>query len=327
MVDFSHLSKVEFEELCYDLISAKGWTNLNWRKGSGKPTSPSDSSRDIEADKVITDIDNSTQLLRYFFEGKHFERGVPPTEIQGALAWAEAERPYCLVIIASNFLSNPCKNYIKNYKDNNKPKFEIRIWENKLLEDLLLEETNICLKWKINIQGNNYRFINKYHLTYITKPCLNTFNYLFSILDNYNFDIRDTLFEWIYLDCSISFSDDKIKKYECFKEHIKNNSDVYKDTIHVHQIISETLAWAYHMGDIAEKENRKNFLNDFIKRAEEMHGSEESKEIKGHLTKQINSSDEQFDKYYKYYNDFCENVVFDLLSEPYFINVKEELKL
>jgi hypothetical protein len=250
MVDFSHLSKVDFEELCYDLIACKGWTNLNWRKGSGKLSSPSDNSRDIEADKVVTDVDSSSYLLKYFFECKHFEKGVPPTEIQGALTWAEAERPYCLVIIASNFLSNPCKNYIELYKNNNKPNFQIRVWENKLLEELLSEEKNICLKWRLNVQDISLKYINKYHLAYISKPCLNTFPYLFSVLDNYSTEIRNTILEWIYIDLSINLELDKITKYEIFKRHILNNRAIYKDTIHVHQMISETLAWTYHMADI-----------------------------------------------------------------------------
>jgi hypothetical protein len=327
MVDFAHLSKAEFEELCYDLIVAKGFTNVDWRKGTGKPTSPSDNGRDIEADKISKDIDNSTNLLKYFFECKHFEQGVPPKEIEGAITWAEAERPYCLIIIASNFLSNPCKTFIEKYKENNKPKFQIRTWENKLLEELLSEEKNICLKWKITLQEKNYRYINKYHLAYTTKPCLNTIDYLFSILDNYDIDIRDTLLEWIYYNFLINLELEKIEKYEDCKEHIKQNKKFYKDPIFVHQIITETLAWAYHMGDIAEKNNMRNKLINFNKIAEEKYGPEESKGLTNLTTKQLNGLDEQFDKYNKYYNDFCDNVVFDLLSEPFLTNIKDEIKI
>lgn len=324
MVDFSHLSKTEFEELCYDIIVAKGFTNVDWRKGTGKPTSPSDNGRDIEADKITNDIDKSTILLKYFFEAKHFNEGVPPKEIEAALAWAEAERPYCLIIIASNFLSNPCKNYIEKYKENNKPKFQIRAWENKLLEELLADEKNICLKWKINIQGINYRYINKYHLAYVTKAYLNKTDYLFNILDNYNIDIRDTLLEMIYFNWSISLSLDKKERYESFKAHIKKNKNFYRDPIFVHQIISETLAWAYHFGDIAEKGIVKDRLNKVREEIEKENGLKDGLFI--HLTENINNLDEKFDMWNKYYNDFCDNVVFDLLSEPFLTSTKDEFK-
>jgi len=321
MVNFSHLSKTEFEELCYDIIVAKGFTNVDWRKGTGKSSSPSDSGRDIEADKVITDIDKSTVLLKYFFEAKHYKEGVPPTEIMAALAWAEAERPYCLVIITSNFLSNPCKNYIEEYKENNKPKFQIRTWENKLLEELLVDEKNICFKWKINIQGINYRYINKYHLAYVTKSHLNKTDFLFNILDNYNIDIRDQLLEMVYFNYSVSLSLGKKERYENLKEHIKKNKNFYSDPIFVHQIISEVLAWAYHFGDIDEKDNVRDRLNYLKEKVEEENGS-----VDNFLTDSINSIDERTDKWNKYYNDFCDNVVFDLLSEPFLLNDKDEFR-
>jgi len=322
MVDFSHLSKTEFEELCYEIIVAKGFTNVDWRKGTGKPTSPSDNGRDIEADKITTDIDKSTFLLKYFFEAKHFEEGVPPKEIEGAIAWAEAERPYCLVIIASNFLSNPCKNYIEKYIENNRPKFQIRVWENKLLEGLLSEEKNICLKWKINIEGINYRYINKYHLAYVTKTYLNKTDYLFSILDNYNIDIKDTLLEIVYVHCSISLSLDKKEKYENLKDHIKKNKKFYNNPLFVQQIVTEALAWAYHHGDIAEKDNVKDRLNYLREKVKKENGPEDDSDK--FLTDSINSVDERIDRWNKYYNDFCDNVVFDLLSEPFLASKKDD---
>jgi len=322
MIDFSHLSKTEFEELCYDIIVARGFTNVNWRKGTGKQSSPSDNGRDIEADRISTDIDKTTILSKYFFECKHFEQGVPPTEIEGAIAWAEAERPDCLVIIASNFLSNPCKNYINTFKEKNKPKFQIRTWENKLLEDFLSDEKNICLKWKISIQGVSYKYINKYHLAYVTKAHLNTLEYLFSVLDNYDIDIRDTIFEWIYTCFNINSSLGKKEKYESFKKHIKNYLAFKNDPIIVHQIISEVLSYAYRMGDIADKTNDRKRLNFFINQARQKDGPKESKDsfIK-FLTDSIDSLDERVNKYNKYYNDFCDNVVFDLMSEPFLYNV------
>jgi hypothetical protein len=43
-----HLTPVQFEEFCFDLLDAMGATGLSWRKGSGFESSPSDQGRDIE---------------------------------------------------------------------------------------------------------------------------------------------------------------------------------------------------------------------------------------------------------------------------------------
>jgi hypothetical protein len=325
MIDFSHLSKTEFEELCYDIIVAKGFTNVNWRKGTGKPSSPSDNGRDIEADKITTDnIDNSTTLLKYFFEVKHYKEGVPSEKIAAALTGAEIERPYCLIIIASNFLSNPCKNDIEKFIEKSKPKFQIRIWENKLLEGFLASQKDICLHYKLTIQGIKYRDINTFHLEYVTKAHLNKTDYLFSILDNYDIDIRDKLLEMIYDNYSISLSLGKKERYERLKEYTKKNKNFYKDPLFVHQIISEILAWAYHFGDIADKDNVKDRLLSLKKSVEKDKGPEDSFAIS--LTNNINSLDERYLKCNKYYNDFCDNVVFDLLSEPSITSIKDIFK-
>ena len=58
MIDLNELSPTDFEELCYDLLLKLGFKNINWRKGTGKTSSPSDGGRDIEASLIITDIDN-----------------------------------------------------------------------------------------------------------------------------------------------------------------------------------------------------------------------------------------------------------------------------
>jgi hypothetical protein len=41
------------------------------------------------------------------------------------------------LVIASNFLSNPCKDFLKAYETNNRPPFRIRYWERTNLERLL----------------------------------------------------------------------------------------------------------------------------------------------------------------------------------------------
>jgi hypothetical protein len=161
MQEFSlnHLTDTEFEQFCYDLLSELKFINLNWRKGTGYSSSPSDRGRDIECQHTHEDIDGTVYLETWFVECKHYQQGVPPDKIQGALAWAAAERPDKLLIIASNFLSNPNKDHLESFIRNNKPGFRIKYWEKPDLERLTLDKPRLLRKYKL---GGNTTTINDY---------------------------------------------------------------------------------------------------------------------------------------------------------------------
>jgi hypothetical protein len=53
------------------------------------------------------------------------------------LAWAEAERADVALIIASHYLSNPCKDFLKVYETNNRPRFRTRYWERADLQRMV----------------------------------------------------------------------------------------------------------------------------------------------------------------------------------------------
>src|SRR6266702_3856266 len=144
-----HLNETEFEEFCYDLLRELGFFNMNWRKGTGLSSSPSDRGRDIECQRMVADIDETRYLETWFVECKHYKQGVPPDKIQGAISWATSERPDKLVIIASNFLSNPSKDFLESYIRNNKPRFKIKIWEKPHLEKLSSNKTELLRKYGV----------------------------------------------------------------------------------------------------------------------------------------------------------------------------------
>jgi hypothetical protein len=144
-----HLTETQFEEFCYDLLAELGFTNMSWRKGTGLSSSPSDRGRDIECQLIREDVDGDTILETWFVECKHYKQGVPPDAIHGALSWATSERPDKLLIIASNFLSNPTKDYLTDYQRNNRPSFKIKCWERPCLEKLSLEKLDLLRKYEI----------------------------------------------------------------------------------------------------------------------------------------------------------------------------------
>jgi len=135
-LSFDRLSDTTFEEFCRDLLQELNFVNIDWRKGTGKKTSPADRGRDIVAQEQRRDIDGAVHLETWFVDCKHYKAGVPARELQNLLAWAEAERPAVALFIASGFLSNSSKDFLNEYRRNRRPPFKIKVWENPDLRRL-----------------------------------------------------------------------------------------------------------------------------------------------------------------------------------------------
>lgn len=136
-LDFQGWDATDFEEFCFQLLDGlDGFANVDWRKGTPKQASPADRGRDIVAEVERVDVDGAKHAETWFIDCKHYEKGVPPEAIQGLLAWAHAERPHVALVIASGYLSNACKDYLRDYDQNNRPPFRIKHWERPVLEKL-----------------------------------------------------------------------------------------------------------------------------------------------------------------------------------------------
>jgi Restriction endonuclease len=140
--DFSDFDATQFEEFCFELLSGlPNFHNVDWRKGTPKPTSPADRGRDITAEHDRVEVDRARYVETWFIDCKHHKSGVPPEALQGLLAWAQAERPDIALVIASGFLSNSAKDFLAEYERNNRPPFRFKYWErptiNKLARDSL----------------------------------------------------------------------------------------------------------------------------------------------------------------------------------------------
>ncbi|MCM2417666.1 restriction endonuclease [Streptomyces sp. RKAG293] len=134
---YDDMDETQFEEFCFELMREVGFVNLDWRKGTGLVASPSDSGRDIVAQLPREELDGRQYLETWFVDCKHYQRGVPPDKIAGLLSWATAERADVALVVASNFLSNPCKDFLKSYEVNNRPPFRVRYWERPNIARLL----------------------------------------------------------------------------------------------------------------------------------------------------------------------------------------------
>jgi hypothetical protein len=136
-LNFDGMDETDFEEFCFEVLSdLDGVINVDWRKGTPKKASPADRGRDIVAQVERTDPDGSKHTETWFVDCKLYTRGVPPEALQGLLTWAQAERPHVALVIASGFLSNPAKDYLRDYEVNNRPPFRIKYWERPMLQRL-----------------------------------------------------------------------------------------------------------------------------------------------------------------------------------------------
>jgi hypothetical protein len=193
-----HLTDTEFEEFCFDLLNELGFINVKWRKGTGFSTSPSDRGRDIECQREQTDVDGHKDIETWFVECKHSVRGVPPDRIQAALAWATAERPHKLLLVASNFLSNPTHDFINDYEKNNHPAFKIRKWERTELERMTAGRIRLLRKYNISGELPILLIMHPAHISYIRGLRFNSLKYFFDVLDKLGSQERDKVLDWAF---------------------------------------------------------------------------------------------------------------------------------
>jgi hypothetical protein len=148
-VTFDRLDQTDFEEFGFDLLVASNFVNVDWRKGTGLHSSPSDGGRDIVAQLRQIDIDDSERLETWFVDCKHYLHGVPPRELQNLLSWSQAGRPDVALFIVSGFLSNPAKDYLETWKQQNNPPFRIKYWERPYLVRMIRRNAELLAKYPI----------------------------------------------------------------------------------------------------------------------------------------------------------------------------------
>lgn len=334
MPEFSldHLDETEFEHFCFDLLTAMGFTNLSWRKGTGLTSSPSDRGRDIQGQCIHVDVDGSTTLEDWFFECKHYRKGVPPNKLEGALAWASAERPAKLVIIASNFLSNPAKDYIDRYKATNQPGYEIRRWERPDLERLSAGRIALRRKYKV---GDDFPFLeimHPAHLMYIRDLQTNSLRYLFERLDACDPAQRDHFLGWVYL-FVLQPSREEMKaysattRYEAFKQrcHDLASTGVTDQLMMTSYIVSCALQSTFGYGDTTAIEDKVAKSRGHIESMPLLKGrlgqrgmsEADIQNFTAFLEQMTDKLPDRIRHGYDNYVYLCENVVQPLLEERY----------
>lgn len=334
-MDLNHLSDGDFEELTYDLLVAVGLVNVNWRRGSGHGGATADQGRDIVAQESRKSVDGSEHLETWFVQCKHYVKGVPPDKLQGALTWANSERPDVLLFVVSNFLSNPAKNYIEHYERNNKPAFRIKIWERKDIERLLSSHPAVIRKYGLD-PADPTLTAHPAHMLYVLSPPLNTLPYFFEKLEEMNPSMRDDVFSWSYHSfIGPRYREPKHKKekiadtqldptdFRAFKAKCLELEDArMSGWVLVQAAVSDALSWTWRFSDETKVAttiaNNRDAIAHFEQRLADASDPDEIDALNGCIataTEVIESAHERQNQWHKYYMYLCETLVPSLAME------------
>src|SRR6266496_707578 len=269
----SHLSAIQFEEFCYELLQSLGATRINWRKGTNHKASPADQGRDIECTFPRKEVDGRISTERWFIECKHYKAGVPPQKLDSLLSWANAKRPDVALIIVSGFLSNSAKDFLETFERENRPSYRIKIWEKKDLERLTIGNPRLLRKFQLCDSFPWLPQVHPAHLYFFRDPPLSTLDYFFDILDSLDHEKRRTLFFGAFL-CVINplmgeptdperqtLGDlaDRPVNYASFRTKCYDLAHIVAPHFIVHAVINEALTSAFRYGDkTAAEEIRVN---------------------------------------------------------------------
>ncbi len=105
-IKLENISPKSFENLCYDLLVSYNFEKLIWRKGGA------DSGRDIEGYLTFNNSISNIET-KWFFECKHYSKGVPPVDLNSKIAWADAENPDYLVFFISSYITTGARVWLE----------------------------------------------------------------------------------------------------------------------------------------------------------------------------------------------------------------------
>jgi hypothetical protein len=192
-LQFDRLNPTEFEEFCFALLEKLHFQDIDWRKGTPKAASPSDSGRDIEATSQATDPGGARYRQKWFIECKHYAKGVPAEALHNALSWATSERPDVLLFIVSGYLSNAAKGYLETYQQNNRPMFRITVWERPRLQTLAAEHLQILLRIRLLDRPAHVELAHPLHLQLLAESGRNSLDQFFAVLEKLEPSFRDNI--------------------------------------------------------------------------------------------------------------------------------------
>jgi len=332
--NFDALSAVQFEEFTRDLLVAMGFQRVDWRKGTGTESSPSDQGRDLEATWVADLPDGSKEEEAWFVECKHHKRGVPAEALNGALAWANAKRPSRLLFVLSNFLANQAKEFLDRYVTENSPPFKISVWELPLLRELSRPHTAILRKHGLIGEFPVLGVLHPCHIRFLKGLPPNNLDYFLGLLESLSPVERREMLGWT-MQCVVNprfrnpppgyagtIGELKIDPdgYPAFKEKCYELAKLVYPSFFVASVVSHALQYLLNLGD-------QSSLGLMVQRSDEMLVSLRDAIAKGDPESETAAQCIKFEEqrraalpqttrhHYELYTAFCEKVVGPLFDD------------
>jgi hypothetical protein len=333
-ITFDHLTPEDFEQLCYDLLQDLGFVEVNWRKGTPRPSSPADQGRDIEAKYPTKGPGDLRDFDKWFVECKHYTSGVPAEAFDALLSWAQAEDPDNVLIITSGFLSNSAKNHLELYKEKRRPRFRLVTWEKPKLQELLSQRRSLREKYHIGGSTPSLNHIHPAHVRFIRELAHNSLNQLFEQLDSLEPADRNNLLAIVTIavikprvrrprEGKESFAELAIDRidYPAFKAKCRFLAEFVEEPFLVHSIVSAVLNEHYRLADSSELDASIETQRRAIQNATKLlrSGSENAdllRTIINEADKTIEELPRRTAERRKTYELFCESVVDRLLNNP-----------
>ncbi|CAA9200983.1 restriction endonuclease [Flavobacterium collinsii] len=263
-IDFNQLTPDQFEELSFELLIKHGFTSITWRQGGA------DNGRDIEADFSFSNGVLGTFNEKFFFECKRYEKGVPPSELNSKIAWADAEKPQHIVFFISSYLTNNAREWLEKVKRDRF--YKIHVIERKTLSRLLAQHDDLISKYFIRNKFINLldETISKWTLHNLT-PNFWTYYYLLDNLDKESLTTNQLVYLYVLYFTNYS----KLEELENeiyhgidISDHINELSEILKKkhscdhSVLIDEFDFDTLSDEGYLK--ADEESNLKFKYDFI---------------------------------------------------------------
>lgn len=171
---------------CYDLLVNYNFENIIWRKGGA------DNGRDIEGyygfNNSISNIET-----KWFFECKHYTNGVPPTDLNSKIAWADAENPKFLVFLISSYLTTGARTWLE--KISASKNYTIITIEGDELKNRIIKYPKLIEEYfSLDRYENLFKDIKDFKTKFNIKPSFELLNEIIGNIDLTKLDEKDISF-------------------------------------------------------------------------------------------------------------------------------------
>ncbi|WP_186252468.1 restriction endonuclease [Burkholderia gladioli] len=134
------LTPTQFENLTFDLMTARGMKNVSWR------TPGADGGRDIEGLIVTSDFSQAQTSERWFVECKRYKGSVDWPTIYTKIAYADSNKVDVLLMCTSAQFTPAAITQADNF-NSSKRGIVVRLWPRHQMESVLQQHPDICMKY------------------------------------------------------------------------------------------------------------------------------------------------------------------------------------